>query len=233
MAESPPRARLGGRPRWPGGLLASTLAAAALVLAGGGTAAAATVSQSASAVPAQFTSARHATASRLCRHPSATDRVSITRSIPSRRPRSVRVTRAPGVRSLARALCALPGLPAGTECPAIASGSYRLAFRARRAALPAVTIQDSGCRLVAGLATVRQADKPHFWKLVKQMMVKRAAGRAPHRLLHPVTDPISWWPRGYPGGGGCWTLALPMLPARTWLPGCLASVGPAGSRVWM
>jgi hypothetical protein len=224
MAESP-RAGLGRR----AGLLAVPLAVAGLVLAGGGTAAAATVSKSASAVPAQVTSARHVRASRLCRRPSATARVSITRTIPSRRPRSVRVTRAPKVRSLARALCALPGLPAGTECPAIASGSYRLTFTAGRVALPAVTIQDSGCQLVVGLAKVRQADKPHFWKLVKQLMVKRAAAKVPHRLLHPVT----WWPHGYPGGGWCGTLALPMLPAGTWLPRCLAAVGRAGSRVWM
>jgi hypothetical protein len=228
MAESPPlarpRHRAGRRPRLPGGLLAATVAVAGVALIGGGTAAAAATT----ARPAHH----HAAARRLCLRPAATDRVSITASTPSHPSRSVMVTRSPGVRSLASALCGLPRLPAGTECPAIASGFYRLAFTAGRHHLPAVTVSDSGCRLVAGLAAVRQADKARFWKLMKQLMTKRAA---PRHVFVP-------WHPGHLPWGACGTPVLPrlpmmpmlpMMPVRAWLPPCIGYAGPAGSRVWM
>lgn len=158
-------------------LLATALAVAALTFtAGGAMAGAATVSKPVGAASAQFRPATQASHPNLCRRPAAADRVVITRRSPSARPRSVTVTGVRRVRSLARAVCGLPRLPVGTQCPAIAAGSHRLTFTAGRRKFSAVTVQDVGCQLVTGLRTVRQADQPHFWKLIRNLMRQNRAG---------------------------------------------------------
>jgi hypothetical protein len=157
-------------------LMPSMLAVAALTLtAGGAVAGAATVSGPVTAASAPPTSATTAASRHLCRRPAAADRVVITRTTPGDRPRSANVTRAREARSLARAVCALPRLPLGTQCPAIAAGVHRLTFLAGHRKLTVITIQDAGCNLVTGLRTVRQADKPRFWKLMRRLMRHKRA----------------------------------------------------------
>jgi hypothetical protein len=151
--------------------MASMLAVAALTFTGGGAiAGAATASRPVWATSNQLTSAIPAVSRHLCRRPGAADRVVITRRTPGDRPRSADVTRALEARSLARAVCALPRLPLGIQCPAIAAGSHRLTFLAGHRKLIVVTVQNVGCNLVTGLRAVRQADKPHFWKLMRRLM---------------------------------------------------------------
>lgn len=154
-------------------LLAGALAVAALTFTGA-VAGAATVSGPAGTASAQPAPATHSSSRNLCRRSASADRVVITRKTPSARPRSVTVAGVRRVRSLARAVCALPRLPVGTQCPAIAAGFHRLVFTAGRRKFSAVTVQNAGCQLVTGLKTVRQADKPHFWKLIKNLMGPRS-----------------------------------------------------------
>jgi hypothetical protein len=152
-------------------MVAGALAVTALTVTGGGAVAgAATASGSVRAESAQPASAAHAASRSLCRRPAAAGRVVITRTRPGARTRSVTVSQARRTRSLARAVCALPKLPAGTQCPDIAAGFHRLTFVAGHRKLAVVTIQNAGCRLVTGLRTVRQADKAHFWKMIRKLM---------------------------------------------------------------
>jgi hypothetical protein len=156
-------------------LLAGALAVTALTFTGGGAiAGAATASGPAGTTSAQPAPTTHSSSRSLCRRPAAADRVVITRKMPSGRARSVKVTGVRRVRSLARAVCALPRLPVGTQCPAIAAGFHRLVFTAGRRKFSAVTVQNAGCQLVTGLKTVRQADKPHFWKVIRNLMSRRS-----------------------------------------------------------
>jgi hypothetical protein len=155
-------------------VLAGGLAAAALTVTGGGAAGAATAHGPVGATHGQFASATHHHSRNLCRRPIEADRVVITRHTPSAPARSVTVTGVRRVRSLARAVCALPRLPVGTQCPAIAGGSHRLIFAAGRRKFSAVTVQDVGCKLVTGVKNVRQADRPGFWKLIKKLMGPRS-----------------------------------------------------------
>ncbi len=60
------------------------------------------------------------------------------------------------VRQLAALLCALPTVPPGRMmCPNNMGASYRLFFVAGNRNLPVVTIEMSGCRVVAGLGPAR------------------------------------------------------------------------------
>jgi hypothetical protein len=229
------RARMAGSPRLtgrrlravgPGVLLAGALAAAALTFTGGGAVAgAATVSGPVGTRSAQVTSAKHALSRDLCRRPAAADRVVITRYSPSARPRSVTVTGVRQVRSLTRAVCALPRLPAGANCPALAAGFHRLTFTAGRRKFSAVYVQDVGCRLVTGLKTVRRADQPRFWKLIRKLMRENPAGSG-HQPAHWVVAPLIPW---RPHSPGCGLFAGPMLHVMSPL-SCLDPFGPAGLR---
>jgi hypothetical protein len=179
------RPRAGG----PGVLLAGALAIAALTFTGGGAVAgAATVSGSPGTTSAQVAPAAHPRSRNLCQRPAAADRVVITRNSPSARPRSLTVTAVRQVRSLARAVCALPRLPAGVNCPAIAAGSHRLIFTAGRRKFSDVTVQDVGCKLVTGLKTIREADKPGFWKLIRKLMHQNQAGSG-HKATRGTAAP--------------------------------------------
>jgi hypothetical protein len=69
---------------------------------------------------------------------------------------------------LARALCGLPQLPAGTlNCPDLRPGGYRLMFTAVGRILPEITVQTSGCESVTGAGTIRTASsRPAFLQLL-------------------------------------------------------------------
>jgi hypothetical protein len=226
MAGSPRLTRHRLRAGGPGVLLAGALAAAALtVTAGGAVAGAATVSGPVGTRSAQVTSAKHAFSRNLCRRPAAADRVVIARYSPSARPRSVTVTSMRQVRSAARAVCALPRLPAGANCPAIAAGFHRLTFTAGRRKFSAVTVQDVGCKLATGLKTMRQADKPRFWKLIRKLMRENPAGSGHEAARGAVAPLIRWKPHAL----GCGLFASPMLHVVSPL-SCLDPIGPAGLR---
>lgn len=156
--------------------MAGTLAVAAFIFTGGGAVAgAATVTGGwVHGSPAHVASATRASSRGLCARPAGAGRVLISRSRPGTRTRSVTITRARWTRSLARAVCALPRLPAGAQCPDIAAGSHRLTFMAGHRKLAVVTIQNAGCRLVTGLKAVRQADRAHFWKMIRKLMQNRS-----------------------------------------------------------
>jgi hypothetical protein len=72
------------------------------------------------------------------------------------------------VRSLARALCALPQHQPGTgHCPADLGTAYKLRFSAGRQRFRVVTVDASGCRLVHGLGAVRSAaGATAFWTAI-------------------------------------------------------------------
>jgi hypothetical protein len=81
----------------------------------------------------------------------------------------VAAANAAAARAVARAVCALPGMPRGVvNCPALLLGtSYELTFSARGLELPAVTIQASGCETVTGAGPVRLAtDAAGFWQVL-------------------------------------------------------------------
>jgi hypothetical protein len=72
------------------------------------------------------------------------------------------------VRSLARALCALPPFRPGTaNCPADLGIFYKLRFSAGQWRFRVVTVDASGCRLVHGLGAVRSAaGATAFWTAI-------------------------------------------------------------------
>jgi hypothetical protein len=88
-------------------------------------------------------------------------------------PEQVIVANAAAARALARAVCALPGMPRGVvNCPALLLGtSYQLTFSARGLELPVVTVQATGCETVTGAGPVRRAtDAAGFWQLLGRTM---------------------------------------------------------------
>jgi hypothetical protein len=105
------------------------------------------------------------------------------------------VTSAPRSRALARAVCDLPALPRRpVNCPALFAGVYQLTFTADGRQLPAVTIQEAGCRVVTGAGAVRTAaGRPAFWALLT-----KAAGPAVHWPVHLPGAPAA---PGAPGLG--------------------------------
>jgi hypothetical protein len=199
------------RSSWSAGLLTGAIAVVALALVGGGTALAAT-GPSTSGSGARALPAKEL----LCARPAAASRVLVggETTIPwTFTPLPVRVgpitagrpaaawLPAPGapvfrivtdpatVSSLAGALCALPKMPRGPIfCPFMMPGGFRLTFTADGRALPVVTVNESGCRTVTGLGTVRRAIQPSFWNLLN-----RIAGPNP-------VGPISVGPVHLPGG---------------------------------
>jgi hypothetical protein len=82
-------------------------------------------------------------------------------------PRGITVTDAPQVRALAAALCALPPMPQGMQCPADFGGAFRLVFAAGGRDFQPVRVQQSGCRAVVGIGPARSWSRsPQFGRLL-------------------------------------------------------------------
>jgi hypothetical protein len=102
-------------------------------------------------------------------------------------PRGVTITDAPRVRALAAALCALPPMPPGLDCPADFGGVFRLVFAAGGRNFHPVRIQLSGCRAVAGIGPARSWSRsPQFGRL----LIRTVGGKG--RMIpgmHPSSVP--------------------------------------------
>jgi hypothetical protein len=87
-------------------------------------------------------------------------------------PGIVTVTSAPAARSVATALCALPGQPGGiTNCPADFGVGYQLRFAAGRHHFHVVKIQSTGCQVVSGAGKPRTiTHDPAFWGVLGKAM---------------------------------------------------------------
>jgi hypothetical protein len=100
-------------------------------------------------------------------------------------PRGVTITDAPQVRALAAALCALPPMPPGVQCPADFGGMFRLVFAAGGQSFHPVHIQTSGCRAVTGIGPARSWSRsPRFG----QLLTRTVGGKG--RMV-PGTHPSS------------------------------------------
>ena len=100
-------------------------------------------------------------------------------------PRGVTITDAPRVRALAAALCALPPMPPGLQCPADFGGMFRLVFAAGGQSFRPVRVQTSGCRAVVGIGPARSWSRsPRFG----QLLTRTVGGKG--RLV-PGTHPSS------------------------------------------
>jgi hypothetical protein len=104
-------------------------------------------------------------------------------------PRGITIADAPQVRALVTALCALPPMPPGLNCPAASGGEVRLVFAAGGQAFPSVRIQDLGCRTVTGVGPTRWGSRsPQFGQLLSRTI----GGRG--RLVpgvHPSSVPTA------------------------------------------
>ena len=102
-------------------------------------------------------------------------------------PGGITIRDAARVRALAAALCALPPMPPGLQCPADFGGVFQLVFAAGGRAFHPVRIQLSGCRAVAGIGPTRSWSRsPQFALLLS----KTVGGKG--RLipgLHPSSVP--------------------------------------------
>jgi hypothetical protein len=119
----------------------------------------------------------------VCPHAGQVDRLTMSRvnSFPQNHEQftfatQLTVTGAQQARAVARALCALPPMPAGTfHCPVDLGINYQLIFDAGDSKLAPVDIDATGCEQVHGLGTVRWiARSPAFWRVLAA-----AAGIAP------------------------------------------------------
>lgn len=83
-------------------------------------------------------------------------------------PAEVTVTGAGRSQAVARALCTLPAMPAGTfSCPMDWGIDYRLVFTAGDSKLAPVTVNATGCQTVNGVGPVRwTALSPVFWSVL-------------------------------------------------------------------
>jgi hypothetical protein len=102
-------------------------------------------------------------------------------------PRGITVTDAPRVRALAAALCALPPMPPGLQCPADFGGVFRLVFAAGGRDFQPVRIQQSGCHAVTGIGPARSWSRsPGFGQLLTRTVGGK--GRAIPGM-HPSSVP--------------------------------------------
>jgi hypothetical protein len=157
--------------RW---VLAVVAVSAVIVLAACGSTAASGAGQSASAGTGHSTGpAAVASASAggpLCAAAQKLDRV--VASLPASQPgevlpHGITITDVPRVRALAAALCALPPMPPGMQCPADFGGVFRLVFAAGGRDFHPVQIQTSGCRVVTGIGPARSWSRsPRFGRLL-------------------------------------------------------------------
>jgi hypothetical protein len=173
------------------GVLAVIAVSAVIVLAACGSTAAGGAGHPASAAGLSTGPAAVAGASAgvpLCAAAQKVDRV--VASLPAGHlrellPRGVTITDAPPVRALAAALCALPSMPPGLQCPADFGGMYRLVFAAGGQSFRPVRIQTSGCRAVTGLGPARSWSRsPRFG----QLLTRTIGGKG--RMI-PGTHPSS------------------------------------------
>lgn len=81
-------------------------------------------------------------------------------------PATVAVTEVAAVRSVARALCALPAMPEqAMHCPVDFGIAYHLEFSRGQQRFPVVTLDATGCQSVHGLVVERwTARSPGFWR---------------------------------------------------------------------
>jgi hypothetical protein len=109
----------------------------------------------------------------LCAQVALVSRVHVVRDAPSAGhfefPANVTLTRAPLVRRIAEALCALPRLPRLIACPAEFAVDYHLSFAVLGAETEefAVQFNPTGCEIVRGLGRARWlAFDPGFFRLL-------------------------------------------------------------------
>ncbi len=93
-------------------------------------------------------------------------------------PSQVTVTNPALVRSVARALCALPDMPRGVlNCPAQLLGTaYTLHFTSGGRPLRLVTIDATGCETVTGVGAVRRVTSSGFWRVLAKAIGVRPPG---------------------------------------------------------
>jgi hypothetical protein len=163
---------------------AAGLAACGSTTAGGGhPAAGGTASASASAA-AVIASAGVP----LCVDARKVDRVilRLTRSQPrAMLPRAITITNAGRAQALAAALCGLPPVVRGRNCPAMPAGPLQLVFTAGDRDYRPVLIQDAGCPSVKGVGPTRQ----WAWSARPGRLLSEAVG-GKGRLI-PGTHPSS------------------------------------------
>lgn len=131
---------------------------------------------------ASASSAKAPAAASLCVDGQSADRVVVSRTAS---PRQVTLRGATQVRAMVAALCALPPMPAGRQCPAVSRGSVRLMFVAGEQSFPPVTVQVSGCRSVTGMGATR------WWSGSSQLSVLLDEAVGGLGRLVPGTHPSS------------------------------------------
>lgn len=127
----------------------------------------------------------------LCAHPADVSRVQIV-LIPafaqlqqsvkgSRKLIKLTVTDPARARTLARAVCGLPRMPAGPVlCPNEIGGGYQLTFTADGRHPPVVDAQATGCERVTGTGPVRWAARtPGFWTVLGKVAGIHIIGHKP------------------------------------------------------
>ena len=110
----------------------------------------------------------------------------LTRSQPrAMLPRAITITGTARVQALAAALCGLPPVPRGRNCPAMPTGPLQLVFTAGGRDYRPVLIQDAGCPSVTGVGPTRQ----WAWSARPGRLLSEAVG-GKGRLI-PGTHPSS------------------------------------------
>jgi hypothetical protein len=128
------------------------------------------------------TGASTPTGGSLCSDGRTADRVVVSGSAA---PRQVTVHGATQVQAMVAALCALPALPPGQDCPAASAGLVRLVFATGEQSFPPVSLQESGCYGVTGLGVTRSWSPS---SAVGQMLSEAVGGVG---RLAPGTHPSS------------------------------------------
>ena len=151
-------------------VLAVIAVSAVIVLAACGSTAAAGAGHPAPADAGHSTGPASVASAPLCATAQKVDRV--VASLPASHlgatpPRAITITDTPRVRALAAALCALPPMPPGLQCPADFGGVVRLVFAAGARDFHPIRIQLSGCRAVTGIDPARSWSRsPRFGRLL-------------------------------------------------------------------
>jgi len=175
--------------RW---VVAVIAASAVIVLAACGSTAAGGTGHPASAAAGHSTGsaagAGAAAGAPLCAATQKVDRV--VASLPAGHlrailPHGITITDAPRVRALAAALCALPPMPPGLQCPADFGGMYQLVFADGGSSFRPVRIQTSGCRAVTGIGPARSWSRS---PRLGQLLTRTVGGKG--RII-PGTHPSS------------------------------------------
>jgi hypothetical protein len=180
------------RPAGTAGWRLAVLALGLAALAGCGSVAApgggSSASPAARAAATSSSAPPKATASQipLCASISQITRLTVVRSRTLNRiqelhfpfPPRVIISNAAAAQSVAKAVCALPRMPAGTlHCPMEMLGTtYQLTFTAAGRDLPLVTATATGCERVSGAGPVRLAASAGFWQALGRAMDLVAPG---------------------------------------------------------